>query len=165
MRQEWSSLSKDKQHDYINAALCLRNTPSKLHLELLYMRIFRSSMMLLEITILCSLYESSLRSECGYKGSVPYWDWSLDWKYLSQSPVFQNSPGFGYGGNLNSAPSKEAIVGGDGCVVEGPWAGMIVHWWTQSAPPYCLSRGFQDVKPMNEMGRYFSGGVLEEFHN
>ncbi len=32
LRQEWRTLSVEQQYDYINAALCLRNTPSRLHL-------------------------------------------------------------------------------------------------------------------------------------
>ncbi|KAH7382055.1 hypothetical protein BKA64DRAFT_713295 [Cadophora sp. MPI-SDFR-AT-0126] len=168
MLQEWRSLSEDQQHYYINAALCLRNTPSKLHNDMALYEDFpflhdvvgdyahETAGFLTWHRYFIHLYESSLRDECGYKGScfwIRYWDWSLDWKDLTRSPVFQNSPGFGGDSHFNSTPSAKAIVGGDRCVDDGPWAGMTVHWWTQSTPPHCLSRGFQDVTPMNDMGR------------
>lgn len=91
-----------------------------------------------------------------------YWDWSLDWKDLSRSPVFHNASGFGGDSHPNSIISEEPIVGGDRCLDNGPWAGLVVHWWTQNAPPHCLSRGFKDVTPINDMGHYLSGDVIKE---
>lgn len=93
-----------------------------------------------------------------------YWDWSLDWKNLSQSPVFQSAPGFGGNSQPTSLASKDALVGGDRCVEDGPWAGMMVHWWSQKAAPHCLSRGFQDVTPMDDMGHHLSSEILTLLH-
>jgi tyrosinase len=28
----------------------------------------------------------------------------------------------------------------------------VVHWWTKQGSPHCLSRGFNDVVPIREMG-------------
>ena len=91
-----------------------------------------------------------------------YWDWSLDWKELATSPVFYDDPGFGGDSHPNSTASEEAIIGGDRCLQDGAWAGMTVHWWTQSAPPHCLSRGFNDITPINEMGHHVSNEVIEQ---
>lgn len=83
---------------------------------------------------------------------------------MHNSPVFRDAPGFGGNSHPKSPASEEAIVGGDRCIDDGPWAGMVVHWWTQSAPPHCLSRGFEDVIPMNGMGHHLSGEILAQLH-
>jgi tyrosinase len=73
---------------------------------------------------------------------------------LSKSPVFDSS-GFGGDSKPHSAPSEEPIVGGDRCLREGPFADVVVHWWTKQGEAHCLSRGFQDVVPISKIGHAF----------
>ncbi|MCJ1267082.1 hypothetical protein MMC22_006967 [Lobaria immixta] len=87
-------------------------------------------------------YEEALRHECGYKGSQPYWDWSLDAHDIEASPVFDGSD-ISMGGNgvavphgdghlgisLPGTPSSVLIVPagtGGGCVTTGPFANTTV---------------------------------------
>ncbi|KAG6828512.1 hypothetical protein H0H92_007729 [Tricholoma furcatifolium] len=45
-----------------------------------------------------AINERALREECGYKGTIPYWDWTRDTAdvdTLHRSPIFDPSDGFG----------------------------------------------------------------------
>jgi hypothetical protein len=44
-----------------------------------------------------NLFEDALRTDCGYQGTQPYWDWNLDTADWSKSPIFD--PVRGFGGN------------------------------------------------------------------
>jgi tyrosinase len=73
-------------------------------------------------------YETALRTECGYKGYQPYWDWS---KYpdIVNSPIF-NGDEYSMGGNgdpvphtgMQLGPDKVPAGPGGGCVTTGPFA-------------------------------------------
>jgi tyrosinase len=64
------------------------------------------------------IYETSLKTQCNYTGSLVYWDWSLDWEHLELSPIFNPDPENGFG--TDGDPSEEIAVGKTGrCVVDG----------------------------------------------
>ncbi|KAF2745875.1 monooxygenase [Sporormia fimetaria CBS 119925] len=98
-------------------------------------------------------YEKALRTECGYKGAQPYWDWSLDAdpKNTSStawfnSPVFDPKTGFGgNGAYVEHTPQNNpfGIPGatGGGCVQDGPFTEKA---FTPNYPsgPECLRRDF-----------------------
>ncbi|KAF4498966.1 tyrosinase central domain containing [Fusarium agapanthi] len=91
------------------------------------------------------LYETSLR-ECGYRGSMPYWDWTLDSKDMSKSPVFLNDKTRGFGGNgLNGGfvsparPNPLTI-----CILDGAFNNFTVQYYDNALRPHCLNRGFND---------------------
>ena len=97
-------------------------------------------------------YEKALRTECGYTGGQPYWDWSLDAEPQNptstrayDSEIFQ--PYLGFGGNgPKIVPTAEQnplnITGGTGggCVQNGPFAApaFYVNYPTKD----CLRRDF-----------------------
>ena len=108
-------------------------------------------------------YETMLRTECGYRGAQPYWDWTLDagaatW---AQSPVLDGATGFGGNGPFVATENPNdpfAVPGrtGGGCVVNGPFAGIpdLVHLGPADSVTYnpqCLRR---DLSP------YFAGRYL-----
>lgn len=117
---------------------------------------FRES--ILEFWILVLAYKSLFLG-------LRYWDWSLDSDDLSSSPVFLASPGFGGDSHPSSEASDIAIVGGDRCVKDGPFVDLLVHWWTKKGEPHCLSRGFNDIKPMKEIGQSFKPEAIENLLN
>lgn len=92
-------------------------------------------------------YENSLRTECNYTGSQPYWDWPLYSSAPQTSPIF-NGDEFSMGGNGELIPDHPGITisppplpgrdpGGDslylppglggGCVKTGPFSNMTVN--------------------------------------
>lgn len=88
-----------------------------------------------------STLETTLRTECSYTGSLPYWDYS---KYLDR-PVQQNPL---FDGSMTS-------LGGNGdpsqndCVTDGPFANFIVNMpppdpfsSTRQRNPRCIKRHF-----------------------
>lgn len=91
--------------------------------------------------------EQVLRSECNYKGYLPYWDYA---KYLgrptNQNPLFDGS---------------QTSIGGDGtglngCVEDGPFANFTVNM----PPPDESSR--QQRNP-SCIKRHFTPGIMEEY--
>jgi len=86
------------------------------------------------------LYEKTLKEDCGYRGHLAYWDWSLDWENLSKSPVWDNDTGFGGDGD----PKGTETVGFGRCVADGPFKDLRPLFYNNDDNPHCLSRGFWD---------------------
>ena len=57
-----------------------------------------------------------LLRECGFKGTLPYWDEPRDAGKFSKSPVFDKVLGFGGSGK-----------GAQSCVQDGPFANLVVN--------------------------------------
>ena len=85
------------------------------------------------------LYEEALRDECGYTGTQPYWDWTLNWQDPRQSTVFDGSDG-SMGSNGKTLhphlPTNISAFGihatippgtGGGCIEYGPFANTSVN--------------------------------------
>ncbi|KAH0425946.1 hypothetical protein CcaCcLH18_10650 [Colletotrichum camelliae] len=140
IRREWRSLGFDEKQDYIRAVRCLLSKPSKARSEgLLYEDFPRlhhivggdshnTALFLPWHRYLLHVYETELKDTCGYNGSLTYWDWSLDWEALADSPVFDNVSGFGGDGDSTAGES----VGNGYCVtddgnVKGRLAGDMVR--------------------------------------
>ena len=87
------------------------------------------------------LYHNELRDQCNYTAELVYWDWTLDWKDLAHSPVFNPDTGFGGDGD----PSGEITIGKTGrCVIDGPFRDIKAKYYDVKYHPHCLSRGFRD---------------------
>jgi tyrosinase len=109
------------------------------------------------------LYETALQDECGYKGALPYWDWSLDTPenggaQFNASPVFDPVTGFGGNGlggsvpEIGSRPAGFVGIPSGGCVVDGPFADLKVildpgplpaNGIIKASSGRCLRRNFQ----------------------
>jgi len=94
-------------------------------------------------------YENKLRTECGYTGSFPYWEWGLDINNPAASPVFDGSD-TSLGGNGQYFPHQGMILtepldptrliplppgSGGGCVTTGPLAN-----WPVNVGPVALAQ-------------------------
>lgn len=79
-------------------------------------------------------YENALRTECGYTGYQPYWNWGRYANDPENSPLF-NGDEFSLSGNGKEEPHAAVILGpaftglnripigtGGGCVTTGPFA-------------------------------------------
>ncbi|TFK33812.1 hypothetical protein BDQ12DRAFT_669943 [Crucibulum laeve] len=146
IRQEWRTLTNKQKHDYLNAVKCLQSKPA--NTSFAAVRTHFDDFQALHINLTKSIhlvghflpwhrrfvqvYETALREECGYQGSQPYWDWSLDADDIMASPVF--SPDTGFGGNGvdgtytdlygtdSSPPTNHTSGWGGGCVLDGPFS-------------------------------------------
>ncbi|TBU33893.1 Di-copper centre-containing protein [Dichomitus squalens] len=60
-----------------------------------------------------AVVESVMKSRCGFKGTVPYWDWRLDYKDVKTSPLFTDpDPISGFGTWGDSAKDFQVQDGG-----------------------------------------------------
>ena len=104
------------------------------------------------------IFEQKLH-ECGYTGSLPYWEWGLDAYNPHASPIFDGSDtSLGSDGAFIAGPPMVLNIPGNvnpivlakgtggGCVTTGPFKDMTVHLGpiTQADPtadnPRCLKR-------------------------
>ncbi|KAL1798113.1 hypothetical protein ACET3X_002150 [Alternaria dauci] len=84
------------------------------------------------------LFEEQLKKRCGYQGSLPYWDWTLDNPDIHNAPVWDNFTGFGgNGGGVTGTALPNAT-----CVSDGPLSSMKPLYFNAKRMPHCLSRAF-----------------------
>ncbi|MCJ1439468.1 hypothetical protein MMC27_008862 [Xylographa pallens] len=139
LRQEWRMLPFEARRSYIAAVRCLSNSPSRMGLNTTrYDDFVYSHLQMFNTThnVPVSLpwhryyiqqYENALRNECGYKGYLAYWDWTLDAADPESSPIWSDELGF----SGNGSSSEQ-------CVERGPLA----HMAPQYPTPHCLRRNF-----------------------
>ncbi|KAF2646810.1 Di-copper centre-containing protein [Massarina eburnea CBS 473.64] len=165
-RVEWRQLSTTQRKQYLDAVLCLTKKNATSGITGAVNRFddhqaVHSSQtpsihwvghFILWHRYFVATYEKALRTECGYTGGQPYWDWSLDAQpaNLSSTKAYSTAifdPTTGFGGNGDyMQPSVEQnplnITGntGGGCVKTGPF---IPSAFTVNYPtPDCLRRDF-----------------------
>ncbi|ETS73735.1 hypothetical protein PFICI_14681 [Pestalotiopsis fici W106-1] len=145
-RKPWSMLTDDEKSAYIDAELCLMSAPSQSGVEgaesrwddLQHNHIIQTQVVhdvgqflpwhRYHVTVHAEL----LQDECGYTGSIPYWDETVDAELsdLSTADVFQ-ADAFGGDGD-----------GDNNCITTGPFANLTLHLRRLGVDPsdYCLSR-------------------------
>ncbi|KAK3396232.1 hypothetical protein B0T20DRAFT_462703 [Sordaria brevicollis] len=160
-RREWGELSKPERLDYINAVYCMQRKPARSPREQIpgartryddfvgahiqeTLNIHIGGRFLGFHRYYIWLFEKALREECGYRGYLPYWDWTISWEDPRKSTVFDGSP-FSLGGNGASIPHGPLhwrALGlpdiylppatGGGCVDSGPFQAST---WTINLGP------------------------------
>ncbi|GIJ81712.1 hypothetical protein Asppvi_000212 [Aspergillus pseudoviridinutans] len=146
VRREWSVLTRLERRDYIDALFCLRSLPSILpneqypgvrdrfddfvatHINYTS-HIHNNGIFLPWHRHFLHLFETALRTECAYNGSIPYWNWPQH-PNLAVSPLFDNSH-TSLSGDGTYNPDERILcdeqVGcigrgsGGGCVTAGPF--------------------------------------------
>ena len=140
IRKEWRELSDQERADYVNAVVCLHQKPSKMpqikspsrfddvafvHSAARKLAHGNPSFLPWHRAFLHT-YETILKTDCGYKGTLPYWDWSLDSENPDVAFVW-NPKTFGGDGQ---GPNK--------CVADGPFKQFSTTFGSQG----CLMRDF-----------------------
>ncbi|EAW12056.1 tyrosinase family protein [Aspergillus clavatus NRRL 1] len=143
IRREWGSLSRHERLDYINAIKCMQQRPPHLSSEEYpavrhRMDDFTATHVNYATQIHTNgalvgwhreflwLWEQALRDECGYRGAVPYWNWSL-YPDLASSPLFDGSP---------TSFSGDGDPNANYCVTNGPFVSMQTHFSDGSGVSY-----------------------------
>ncbi|KAF9558272.1 Di-copper centre-containing protein [Agrocybe pediades] len=174
IRQEWRTLSDAHKQQYIDAVKCTQSLPQITTFEGVQSRFddFQAVHIHTADSIhyvghflpwhrrFVKIYETTLRNDCGYRGAIPYWDWTLDvhnGSSILNSPVFDPTTGFGGDGvpgtfNISSLLSEAIIESSQiylpsfvGCVQDGPFANFTVHLGPGKAiQEHCLMRGVDD---------------------
>lgn len=163
VRKEWRELTSAQKQDYLRAAVCLRNKPAQdypqwatRHDDFVWTHkslntdIHFVAMFLPWHRWFVQHHENALRTECGYTGVQPYWDWSIDADAhnTANSPLFDAVDGFGGNGRLTGNPQ----FGFTHCVTDGPFANSTLvigpTYPDFNAPinvEHCLTREFNSA--------------------
>ncbi|KAI8616348.1 hypothetical protein BC830DRAFT_1063517 [Chytriomyces sp. MP71] len=150
VRKEWRKLTPGLQQHYLDAVQCLMATHSILTNEsmvsrsvyddfayshsILVARVHGTALFLPWHRTLIQLFEYALQDFCGYLGSLPYWDWTLDAASPSSSPIFAENS---FGGSGTGSPP---------CISSGRFASatvLITH-----PAPQCITRSFSNGPQM-----------------
>ncbi|KAJ7089203.1 tyrosinase [Mycena belliarum] len=172
-RQEWRDLTTRQKSQYIKAVKCLQVLPAQgtfaaartrfddfqaVHIDLAD-EVHLVGQFLPWHRRFLNVFEETLRRECGFRGAVPYWDWSRDVDVhhsIDKSPVFDSVHGFGGNGidipgyagpfnNLTNIPSWVPGTGG-GCITTGPFVSYNLSLGPGTIPTnHCLTRAFNDA--------------------
>jgi tyrosinase len=96
------------------------------------------------VSSIYTVLRSKSRSNIGSR----FWDWALDWKNLTQAPVWDATQGFGGNGAVDST----VTVGHGRCVQDGPFAHLQLQYYNNDWRPHCLSRGFIPAELQEHFG-------------
>ncbi|KAK8058862.1 amino acid transporter [Apiospora phragmitis] len=153
IRKPWTALTDNEKHDFLQAELCLMETPSKTRyagsvtrwdeLQALHVAqvqyIHTTGSFLPWHRYFMTVHESLLRSECAYKGVIPYWDEQADQAAapLYASSIFSAETGFG------SNKTDE-----QGCLVDGPFVNVTNNLLSEftRGPPQCMMRALDQAQ-------------------
>ncbi|KAI6086654.1 Di-copper centre-containing protein [Hypoxylon rubiginosum] len=174
VRKEWRNIPGPERTAYRKAVECLMNAPQVyenvtdgprslfdsfgvLHYYLTP-AVHNSAYFLLFHRLYVWTFEEKLRTECGYTGAFPYWEWGLDAGSVENSPLFDGSEtSMGSNGaklNTSNPGSPGGFPGGGffgggsggGCVTTGPFTNYTVNFGPNTAAnplaynPRCLKR-------------------------
>ncbi|ETS77427.1 hypothetical protein PFICI_11301 [Pestalotiopsis fici W106-1] len=130
-RVPWTSLTTDEKAAYINADLCLINSPTKLRVpgavtrwdDMQWPHVAQSASVHNVGAFLpfhryyLTAHERVIRDECGYTGRMPYWDELADVNDLYRTDMWEDQY---FGGN--------GTDDGTSRVVNGSFANLTLRW-------------------------------------
>lgn len=180
VRKEWRELTDAEKAEYLRAAVCLRDLPKQKYTDadavttlmddLVYTHLSLNTDIHFVANFLpwhrwyVQLHEDLLRTECGFTGTQPYWDWSIDAdaRDMPHSPLFDADTGFG--GNGRRTGSADA--GFRHCVTDGPFANTtltIGMGWPDvnqaGDRPHCFTRDFNGGLGVDDNGDQIIGDM------
>ncbi|KAL8393821.1 hypothetical protein RB595_003539 [Gaeumannomyces hyphopodioides] len=186
VRKEWREMSTEEKAEYIRAAKCLRELPKQKYADVAAVTtrmddlVWTHFSLNLDIHFVANflpwhrwyvqLHENLLRNECGFKGTQPYWDWTIDAdaSNTAHSPVFDPVTGFGGDGKRTAS----AAPGFGRCVVEGPFANTnltIGMGWpdvnTAGNRKHCFTREFNGALGRDANGEMILGDMQVTAYN
>ncbi|WQF76508.1 Putative tyrosinase copper-binding domain, di-copper centre-containing domain superfamily [Colletotrichum destructivum] len=183
MRREWRSLPPPERKAFIAAVQCImrqpvlsdpKRVPMAKSLYDDFVAVHYTSFKNTHLTAsffawhryYLASFEQRLRSQCGYKGALPYWEWGLDINNPAASPVFDGSEtSLGSDGEfiphdglqLRQPFTKNLITlkpgSGGGCVKAGPFKDMRVHIGPAALAQYGTDKPFNVSNPLEDLPR------------
>ncbi|KAI0839162.1 Di-copper centre-containing protein [Hypoxylon sp. FL0890] len=163
VRKEWRNIPGPERTAYWKAVECLMHEPQVypnvtgpkslfdsfgvLHYKVTPF-VHNSAYFLLFHRLYVWTFEEKLRTECGYTGAMPYWEWGLDAASVEKSPIFDGSETSmgSNGAKVNSSFAFFPGGSGGGCVTHGPFVNYTVNFGPNTARdplaynPRCLKR-------------------------
>ncbi|RPA80584.1 Di-copper centre-containing protein [Ascobolus immersus RN42] len=158
IRRAWDSFTDTEKKAYLDAVVCLMNTPTKtglpfaqtLHDDFVKMHqtmanyAHNSGWFLPFHRAMLHTYEQTLRNTCAYRGALPYWNEWADAGSFSTASIFD--PVYGFGGNGS----------GEGqCIQDGPFANYTLNTGPgYNNIPHCIWRQFDDYSSTASARQY-----------
>ncbi|POS74667.1 hypothetical protein DHEL01_v206935 [Diaporthe helianthi] len=147
-RKAWSTLTSAEKNDYIDATLCLMESPSKSQYagsktiwgDLQVAHVAQVQFIHVVGAFLpwhrwfMTVHENLLRNECGYGGPIPYWDEQVDVAAgeLTNASIWGDDPTTSFGTGATDA---------NGCLLDGPFKNLTYDLTVslERGPDQCLS--------------------------
>jgi tyrosinase len=147
-----NTLTTKEKTDYINSIKCLQSKPAMTPTEAApgvrtryddftavhvnnTVRIHGNGVFFSWHRHFLHLYQKALKEECGFKGTLPYWNWAWSSDNLTANPIFDGSA-TSFGGDGAQNASKALVMNngnyiyprgnGGGCIASGPFANLTV---------------------------------------
>lgn len=153
IRREWGSTPKSTRKSFIAGVKCLMEKPSIIpsglapgalnryddfiatHINQTY-EVHGDGVFITWHREFIRLFETALKTECGYNDTIPYWDFGKWAGNLSASSIFDGNDTSLSGDGLYNASSPTPLLGrtafpkgkGGGPVVTGPFANLTLHF-------------------------------------
>ncbi|KAK1654126.1 hypothetical protein BDP81DRAFT_457126 [Colletotrichum phormii] len=183
MRKEWRKLTVTERKSFITAVQCIMNEPvvsdpkrvpmaKSLYDDFVAVHYtsFRNTHLTASFfawhRYYLASFEQRLRTQCRYKGALPYWEWGLDINNPAASPVFDGTElSLGSDGEfiphdglqLRQPFSNNTIKlkpgSGGGCIKSGPFQNMTVHIGPASLAQYGTTKPFNVTDPLQDLPR------------
>jgi tyrosinase len=155
-------LSSQQQNSFLQAVVCLHNSPSRMNIgspsrydDIAYVHYkniqagHSGSWFLPWHRIYMAAFEYILKTECGYQGALPYWDWSVDWQSLPRATVW-SANAFGGSGDPRNGQ----------CINNGYFSRYQCHFAHDGCVKRQLGNGAYSVDAVNRLimtsGRSYS---------
>ncbi|ETS86478.1 hypothetical protein PFICI_00306 [Pestalotiopsis fici W106-1] len=186
VRKEWRELDDAEKAEYLRAAVCLRQLPKEKYADIEAVTTRMDDLVYTHFSLnteihfvanflpwhrwFVQLHENLLRTECGYTGVQPYWDWSIDADAVNtiNSPVFDAATGFGGDGKRTGS----GVPGFERCVIDGPFANtnltLAMGWPDMNTPGnrlHCFTREFNGGLGNDENGDPIIGDMQAGAYN
>ncbi|KAK5637312.1 hypothetical protein RRF57_013024 [Xylaria bambusicola] len=155
-RKAWEDLTDAEKKAYLDADLCLFNTPPITKIpgaknvwdELQWTHAAQAGYIHFVGTFLpfhryyVRAHETLIRDLCGYDGPLPYWNEPGDVGALNKASILDPKTGFGSGGNGTAQ-----------CLTDGPFANVTLRigWDLKAGKEYCVYRAIN--------GRFFNNAA------
>ncbi|KAF2473068.1 Di-copper centre-containing protein [Lindgomyces ingoldianus] len=169
-RKSWTTLTNTEKAAYIEAELCLMNSPTKGFVadavsrwdDLTWAHLNQSNYIhdvgqfLPWHRYFMYTHEYLLKTECNYTGTQPYWDEEADSDALVDSDVFDPDTGFG-GNGVSSNTSDYA------CIADGPFVNVTLAMGPEyTNTNHCIYREFSATSFMWANSTYLDQCMAEE---
>jgi tyrosinase len=146
LRKSWDDATAEEKQAYTDAAVCLTKIPSRLgpvpstlHDDFswvhntLALKIHLVAAFLPWHRLFVHTYEKALQTECGYTGTMLYWDWVKDAEAPASASVWDS-----FGGDGVSPDGSPFSY----CVRDGPFKDYEPVYYANDTRPHCLLRNF-----------------------
>lgn len=159
-RKEWRQLTRGEKRDYIRAIKCLQtkgnygiSAPTDTLFDA-FTQVHTTNFLDFHVNSAFLpwhrwfgwIHSQAMRYECGYLGTIPFWNFSMDYKNPTGSPIFSKDPEIGFGTHGTIIRNE---IGQGGYQVDN---GAFANFKVNIPAPHYLTRNFSFWKDSDPDG-------------